>query len=98
MNYILAAIFSNLSFAIGDNFSGLLMRKNKPLQVAFWSALVAAVLFAVPAVTIFGDEMRHMNPGNVALMLGLNVLVELGVLSFLAGWRAHFRQSRPCCR
>lgn len=85
MNYILAAIFSNLSFAIGDNVTGLLARKNKPLQLGFWSASVALAAFLIPALTIFSHELSNMTPANVAGMLAINVLVELGMLFMMIG-------------
>lgn len=85
MNYILAAIFSNFSFAIGDNVTGLLARKNKPLQLGFWSASFACAIFLIPAFTIFSHELSNMTPANVAGMLVINILVELGMLFMMVG-------------
>ncbi len=85
MNYILAALASNLSFAFSDNVTGVLSRKNKPLTIALWAAVFGLMIFLVPALTIFSSEFAKLTPSNLAVMLGINILVNVGYVSFLAG-------------
>lgn len=83
MSYIFAAILSNLSFAITDNLSGILSKRNKPLQISLWSALVSILVFAIPAFTIFYSEFSKLTFGNTAAIVGLALLVNMGFFCFI---------------
>lgn len=85
MNYILAAILSNLSFALSDNVNGLLSKKNKPLQVTLWTSLISTVLFFIPAITIFSGELSKLTARSLFFMLFINLLINLGFLCFITG-------------
>lgn len=82
MNYILSAILSNLSFAISDNLTGLVAKKNKPLQISFWSSLFSIAIFFIPAITIFSGEFAKLTPHNILVMVALAIIINLGFLSF----------------
>jgi len=85
MSPILSAIFSNLSYAIGDNCNGWLSKKNSPLKIAFWATLFGIVIFLIPAVIFFGDEFSKLTVSNTIQMLAINVLGNIGYLSFIYG-------------
>ncbi len=85
MNFILAAVLSNLSYAFADNANGLLSKKNKPLAIAFWATAFGILIFFIPAITIFSSELSRITPTNLAIMLAINILVNVGYLSFITG-------------
>ena len=87
MNYILAAIFANISLALTDNLSGLLSKRNKPLQLAFWSSLISLAIFFIPAITIYSDEFSKLTIENVALISGLSLLINFGFLCFITSMK-----------
>ncbi len=85
MHYLLAAVLSNLSYAIADNTNGVVAQKNKPLSVAIWAAIFAVVIFFIPLVIFFQHEIARLTFESVLWILGTGVLVALGYLCFISG-------------
>jgi len=85
MNDILAAILSNLSYAFADNANGLVAKKNSALKIATWVSLFGLVVFSVPMLIFFQDEIARLSVVNVAWILGAGLIVALGYLSFVMG-------------
>lgn len=85
MNYILAAVLSNLSYALADNSNGLAVKKNSSIKVAVWAVLFCIVIFFVPMILFFGQEIEKLNFLNILWILGTGLLSSLGFLSFVTG-------------
>lgn len=85
MNYILASVLANLSYAVVDNVNGLVSRKNKPLQLSVWLTLFGIVIFFVPTLLFFRSELANITVSNLTAMIGIELLVNLGYLSFITG-------------
>jgi drug/metabolite transporter (DMT)-like permease len=85
VNYILAAIFSNLSYAIADNANGIISKHNKPLKIATWVSITGAIVFAIPLVLFFRNEIARLTLLNILLLVIITPLVSLGYLSFVKG-------------
>jgi drug/metabolite transporter (DMT)-like permease len=85
MNYILAAILSNLSYATADIGNGLASKKNSSLKNSFWVVFYSLIIFFVPAILFFQHEIVKLNLSNILWIFGTGILVILGYLSFLIG-------------
>jgi transporter family protein len=85
MPYILAAILSNLSYALADNASGLVAKRNGPLKVALWSAMVGTLVFALPLFLFFQSEIAKLTWSSIAWILGTGAMVALGYWTFITG-------------
>lgn len=85
MNYIVAAILSNISFAVANNANGVLSKNNKPIKIAIWSSMIGLVLFFIPLVTIFRGDLAKLSVGTLFVMLAINLLVNTGYLFFITG-------------
>jgi drug/metabolite transporter (DMT)-like permease len=85
MPYILAAILSNLSYAFADNLNGLIAKRNSPFKQAIWVSSLGVLIFLVPAIFFFPNEVSRLNITNLAYILGFGALVALGYLSFVIG-------------
>lgn len=83
MNYIVAAILSNLSYAFADNVNGLISKKNSPLKVALWVSIFGAIIFFIPAIIFFGSEIQKLTFINTIIMFSINILLAVGYLFFM---------------
>jgi len=85
LNYILAALVTNLSYAVSDVANGLILRRDSPLKVATWVAIFALAIFFVPMLVFFSDELARLTVVNVVLMLAISCLGLTAYFCFLTG-------------
>ncbi len=85
--YILAAVLSNVAYALADNTNGLAVKQNQPLRVALWVTTYGIVIFLIPLLLFFEDELQRLTLSTGLVMVGLNVLINVGYLCFVTGMR-----------
>ncbi|HSH31843.1 MAG TPA: DMT family transporter [Candidatus Saccharimonadales bacterium] len=83
MNHILAAVLSNLSYALADNGNGLAAKKNSSLKVAVWAVIYGIAIFFIPMILFFGHEIARLNLANILWILGTGSILALGYLCFV---------------
>lgn len=85
MNYIFAAIITNLAYAFADVGNGFVAKKNSSVKVTLWVAMFACAIFAVPMFVSFGHELERLTPANVLWIFAVGSLGLLGYLCFVTG-------------
>jgi DME family drug/metabolite transporter len=83
MHYLLAAVITNLSYAVSDVANGLILRRDSPLKVSTWVAIFALAIYAVPLFLFFDDELGRLTPLNVLLILAISSLALTAYFCFL---------------
>lgn len=85
MTQVIPAIAANFLYAVADNLNGIVAKRNKPLQITLWATVCGIIIFAVPAVLFYRNEFSNLTASNLVVMLAINLLVNLGYISFIAG-------------
>jgi drug/metabolite transporter (DMT)-like permease len=83
MHYLLAAVITNLSYAVSDVANGLILRRDSPLKVSTWVAIFALAIYAVPLLVFFDNELGRLTPLNVLLILAISCLALTAYFCFL---------------
>lgn len=87
MPYVLAAILSSFGYAVGDSFNGLVAKKNSSVVVGFWASIFCVMLFFLPLVIFFRDQLARVTVVNLLIIAGLTCVISFGYLAFITGMR-----------
>lgn len=83
----MAALLSNLSYAVSDNLNGFLSRRNSALKITLWGSLFGGLIYAIPAYLFFRHDFARIDSSALLWTLGTTLLLELGYVFFLIGMR-----------
>jgi drug/metabolite transporter (DMT)-like permease len=87
VNYLLAAVITNLSYAVSDVANGVILRRDSPLKVSTWVAIFALVMFFVPMLIFYRDELARLTVLNVVLIFAISSLGLTAYFCFLTGMK-----------
>lgn len=85
--YILAAIATSVMYAVSDTISGILSRKNHPLQLSIWSSCITIAALLPVLLLFFMADLQKLTLGVGLLLVVLSAFQAIGGVCFLFGMK-----------